>query len=247
MKLKTFLLLIIFAFVTSTGYSQTLKKNIPDKLVVLSFDDACASQYSFVAPLLKQYGFGATFFVCEFPPNFSDSSKYMNWRQIKELDNMGFEVANHTYNHQLLSKLKPDQIVDQIGYIEKKFDSLNICNAYNFAYPACYLNDTVIKILKDRGYKSARITGDKAYDPVKDPPMLIPSWCMIDTNKVQIINALKEAKDGKIVVFTIHGVPDIEHPWVNTSPDLFKEYMKYLSDNHFKVVSFRSMSEYIRY
>jgi peptidoglycan/xylan/chitin deacetylase (PgdA/CDA1 family) len=57
------LLFILSAFLT--GNSQILKKQIPDKLIVFTFDDATESQYSVVAPLLKQYGFGATFFVCE--------------------------------------------------------------------------------------------------------------------------------------------------------------------------------------
>lgn len=52
---------------------------IPDKLVVLTFDDGVVSHAAHVAPLLKQYGFGATFFVCEFPPDFHDKSKYMTW------------------------------------------------------------------------------------------------------------------------------------------------------------------------
>ncbi|MEP7365288.1 MAG: polysaccharide deacetylase family protein [Acidobacteriota bacterium] len=43
---------------------------VPDKLVVLTFDDGVVSHATFVAPLLKQYGFGGTFFVCEFPPDF---------------------------------------------------------------------------------------------------------------------------------------------------------------------------------
>jgi peptidoglycan-N-acetylglucosamine deacetylase len=247
MKQTTFLILIIFTSIAAPGYSQTLKKNIPDKLVVLTFDDACASHYSFVAPLLKQYGFGATFFVCEFPPNFADSSKYMNWRQIKELDKMGFDIANHTHNHPLLTKINDEQIIKQISYIENKFDSMNIPRSNNFAYPACYYNESALKILKDRGYKLARIAGDKAYDPLKDFPMLIPSWCMIESNKSQIMDALKEAKDGKIVVLTIHGVPDIEHPWVNTPPALFKEYLKYLSDNHYKVISLKGLKDYISY
>ena len=59
------------------------------------------------------------------------------------------------------------------------------------------------------------------------------------------MTAFNEAKNGKIVVLTIHGVPDIEHPWVNTPPELFKEYLQYLSDNHFKVVSLRELNKYI--
>jgi peptidoglycan/xylan/chitin deacetylase (PgdA/CDA1 family) len=38
---------------------------VPDKLVVLTFDDSVASHYTVVRPLLKRYGFGATFFITE--------------------------------------------------------------------------------------------------------------------------------------------------------------------------------------
>ena len=44
---------------------NVLKKKIPDKLVVLTFDDGCKSQGTFVGPLLKRYGFGATFYITE--------------------------------------------------------------------------------------------------------------------------------------------------------------------------------------
>ena len=54
-----------------------------------------------------------------------------------------------------------------------------------------------------------------------------------------------EAKNGKITVLTLHGVPDVEHPWVNTPPNLFKEYLQYLSDHNFKVVSLRDLLAYI--
>jgi len=35
---------------------------IPEKLVVLTFDDSSKSHFTVVRPILKQYGFGATFF-----------------------------------------------------------------------------------------------------------------------------------------------------------------------------------------
>ncbi|SFA99540.1 Polysaccharide deacetylase [Algoriphagus aquimarinus] len=66
-------LLFIFSSVTNSQ-AQILKKPIPDKLVVLTFDDAPASHYSIVAPMLKEFGFGGTFFVCEFQPNYADST-----------------------------------------------------------------------------------------------------------------------------------------------------------------------------
>lgn len=59
------------------------------------------------------------------------------------------------------------------------------------------------------------------------------------------MNAFTMAKDGKIVVLTIHGVPDIEHPWVNTPPELFREYLEFLRTNSYKVISLRDLAEYV--
>jgi peptidoglycan/xylan/chitin deacetylase (PgdA/CDA1 family) len=241
-KLFVLLLFISFSF---SGYSQFLKKKIPDKVIVFTFDDATASQYSVVAPLLKKYGFGATFFVCEFPPNFKDSLKYMNWRQIKELDKMGFEIANHTRTHSGASILSKEQFIDELNYIEHKCDSLKIAKSVSFAYPGYDLNGSAINILQGKGYMFARAGGARTYDPMIDHPLLVPSWAMTADNKQQIMGAFNEACNGKIVVITIHGVPDIEHPWVNTPPELFKEYLQYLSDNHFRVIALKDLNKYI--
>ncbi len=243
MKKHITVLLMVTTYLA--GIAQVTEKAIPDKLVVLTFDDATASQYSVVAPLLKQYGFGATFFICEFPPNFSDSSKYMNWRQIKELDKMGFEVANHTRTHPPAGKLSEESFLQELSFIEAKCDSLNIDKPVTFAYPGYSLSMPVIEILKEKGYKFARAGGSRPYNPKTDHPLLIPSWAMNSENKKEIMKAFKEARNGKIVVLTIHGVPDIEHPWVNTPPELFGEYLRYLSDNHFKVISLRDLACYI--
>jgi len=243
--MKNIVLIIVLLISSMSVTSQILKKQIPDKLVVLTFDDATASQYSVVAPLLKQYGFGATFFVCEFQPNFKDTTKYMNWRQINELDKWGFEVANHTQHHGSISKLSRLELIRELNYIEHQCDSLDIAKPVTFAYPGYDLNLAAMDVLKEKGYGFARAGGSRAYDPLKDYPLIIPSWAMSDTNKPQIMKAFDEARDGKIVVITIHGVPDREHPWVNTSPALFREYLQYLSDHHFKVISLRELEEYI--
>lgn len=234
--------LLIFACSSFTGI---IKKRIPERLVVLSFDDATASQYLVVAPLLKDYGFGATFFVCEFPPNFNDTTKYMNWRQIQALDRMGFEIANHTRNHPAIAKLSEKEITEQLDYIERKCDSMKIARPVTFAYPGYSLSLPVINVLQGKGYQFSRAGGSRAYDPTTDHPLLVPSWAMNDKNKPQIMEAFNEAHDGKIVVLTIHGVPDAEHPWVNTSPELFKEYLQYLSENHFKVIALRDLGKYV--
>ena len=120
--LKRIFLSILFLLFTSPVFMQVLRKSIPDKLVVLTFDDGVKTHSTFVAPLLKQYRFGATFFVCEFPPNFSDTSKYMSWKEIKQLDKMGFEVGSHTRTHKHVNKMTMDQFIIELKYIENKCD-----------------------------------------------------------------------------------------------------------------------------
>lgn len=239
------IVLLLTLSVCSSGNCQILKKQIPNNLVVLTFDDATASQYTVVAPLLKQFGFSATFFVCEFPSKSSDKSAYMNWQQIKELDKMGFEVANHTRTHAAVSKLSKAQFIEELNYIEGKCNSLGIGKPSNFAYPGYDFSLPVMEVLRKQEYKFARAGGSRAYDPLSDYPLLVPSWATNGNNKEQIMAAFNDAKNGKVVILTIHGVPDIEHPWVNTPPELFKEYLQYLSEHHFKVISLRDLNKYI--
>ncbi|MEQ9582267.1 MAG: polysaccharide deacetylase family protein, partial [Arenibacter sp.] len=164
---------------------------------------------------------------------------------IKALDKMGFEVANHTHTHANVSILTQSQFNAELEYIEDKCDSLGIAQPRNFAYPGYGLNANVLRFLEKKEYRFARAGGSRAYDPLTDHPFLIPSWAINADNKSEIISALDEAKNGKIVVLTLHGVPDVEHPWVNTPPMLFKEYLQYLADKNFQVVSLRELQAYV--
>jgi len=64
MKMK-FARVVILCFLALLFASCSSKEAIPDKVVVLTFDDSPKSHITVVAPILKKYGFGATFFVTE--------------------------------------------------------------------------------------------------------------------------------------------------------------------------------------
>ena len=226
--------------------AQVLRTPVPNKLVVLSFDDAVVSHFRVVAPLLKKYGFGATFFVCEFKdPPFSDTSKYMSWEQIAQLNKMGFEIGNHTQNHTHVNKLDSTRFAAELQYIEDKCKAYNIPKPVSFAYPGYDTSPRAIGVLKAKGYKFARAGWDRVYNPTIDHPYLIPGITSLASNSATIYEDLKQARDGNIVILTIHGVPDTAHPWVNTPPEIFEAYLKYLHDNHYHVIAMRDLEKYI--
>lgn len=237
--------ILVFLGVAVRLPAQILRQPIPDRLVVLTFDDGAVTHADYVAPLLKKYGFGATFFVCEFPPDFEDKTKYMSWAQIRQLSEMGFEVANHTGRHTHVDEVDDADFTRELETIEDRCAANGIPRPVTFAYPAYAVRPGVDTTLRNKGYQFARIGGSRPYDPLKDHPYLIPSYSTTGDNKDQILGALKEARDGKIVVLTIHGVPDLAHDWVTTPPALFETYMEYLKDQNFTVIGLNDLQRYI--
>jgi peptidoglycan/xylan/chitin deacetylase (PgdA/CDA1 family) len=230
---------------------------IPDKLVVLTFDDASRSHVTAAAPLLKKHGFGATFFVTEGFDFRTNKRDYMSWDEIAQLHRDGFEVGNHTRDHKAPSARDPKGTIEQIEALSTQCLAHGIPRPVSFAYPGNVLDRDVLPILHGLGITFARRGGspeyayDKgrgvAYEPGLDHPLLIPSagdarpaWTLDDFKR-----AVSQAKGGKIAVLQFHGVPDTAHSWVNTRAPLFESYVKYLADNGYRVIALRDLARYV--
>ena len=231
------------------GSAKGKVKPIPEKLVVLTFDDACASHASFVAPLLKKYGFGATFYVGEITKNFSNKKWYMSWEQISDLNKMGFEVGNHTLTHARLGSKTVAEGIKEFKAIEDRCAKYKIPHPTTFCWPVYSVNKGLYPYMADNGYLFARGGGERAYDPAKDDRYNVPSFTVpknLFRNKNRFAGIVKKAIPGQVVVLTFHGVPDMEHHrWVNTTPAEFEKAMKYLKDNEYKVIAMRDLAAYV--
>ena len=234
---------------------------IPDKLVVLTFDDGCKSDVEYVTPLLRRYGFGATFFITEgykYRKSWKDEH-YLMWEDAKKIHDAGFEVGNHTRSHPNLAKLSKKDILAELEHIEGRCREYGIAAPRTFCYPGYHNSPLVLQVLEEKDYLFARRgcapefpysdRGDRgpAYDPAEDHPLLIPTtgasgpdWTFED-----FVWAVGQARDGKIAVLTFHGVPDLDHPWVHTDPEVFKSFMDYLRDNDYTVIAMRDLAKYI--
>ncbi len=232
-------------------YADTMKKleQKPAKeagtpRVVLTFDDAEISHYANVAGLLKEYGYNATFFVCDFPTkNLGEEKEYMNWNQIRELHKKGFEIGNHTGHHKNVTKLSPEEIDKEIAFVEEKCAEFKIPKPISFAYPGNRC-DTISKaVLKKRGYKYARTGGSKLYNASTDSSLAIPSYTVISSDKYfeRVTKALRNLKQGEVIVLTFHGVPDLIHPDYSTTVENLKEILQLIKEKKYKVVAMRNL------
>ncbi|MFO0845640.1 MAG: polysaccharide deacetylase family protein [Gemmataceae bacterium] len=230
---------------------------IPDRLVVLTFDDASKSHFTVARPALKKYGFGATFLVTEgfdMPTNKRD---YMTWEEVAQLHKDGFEIGNHTRDHLSVTAKNLGELAAQVRGLNASCKRHGIPEPASFAYPGNAIHRGALPILKGLGIRFARRGGapefgykegrGSTYEPGLDHPLLIPSagdarpgWTLADLKR-----AVAQARHGRIAVLQFHGVPDTAHDWVNTPRERFEEYMKYLADERCIVIALRDLARYV--
>lgn len=155
-------------FYTMTPYEMEkfLKKeiNLPDKSVLITFDDGYLSNYLYAYPILKRYGFKATLFVVtsairETPQKFNpDQLNFISWEEINKSVDV-FDYASHTHAMHNQDKgmgflvTKPESEVRQDIKRSKELLGLDY-----FAYPYGQYNAKTIAILQEAGFKLAFTT-----------------------------------------------------------------------------------------
>lgn len=90
--------------ITASQYLEYRKKPVlfPEKPVVLTFDDGSKSHYTQVLPLLKKYGFKATFYLFTNATHGS-KTRWLTWDEISEISKAGMDIGSHTVSHPYLT------------------------------------------------------------------------------------------------------------------------------------------------
>lgn len=143
-----------------------VKKKLPEKTVLITFDDGYESNYVYAFPILKKYNFKAAIFLIgsciadkeePFEPNRLSKLSY---RQIKEMFDSGLvEFGSHTFNAHEYMGGKPALLSMDKTQIEEDFASQARVFAKNgipapsaIAYPYGRYNGEVRKAAKKFGY-----------------------------------------------------------------------------------------------
>jgi peptidoglycan/xylan/chitin deacetylase (PgdA/CDA1 family) len=156
--------------------------DLPEKSVLLTFDDCYQSIARYVYPFLKKYHFNATAFVVTGWLNIS-SETFKPDRSVclteEELEPMAdiFEYANHTDLFHTRTGMTTSIMMEVSD--QELSEDLDRCNANPlimaktvFAYPFGLYADRNVELLRSKGFKLA-FTSDNGRNESNTDPMLL--------------------------------------------------------------------------
>ncbi len=130
--------------------------SLPEKPVILSFDDGWRNEYEHAFPLLKKYGMKGTFFIFT-NPIVHHKAHWVTWNEVREMDKAGMEIGGHTRTHPLLTKITSDAGLDkEIGESKGIIESEIGHPVTAFAYPFGAKNVQIEHAVERAGYQIAR-------------------------------------------------------------------------------------------
>ena len=168
-----------FTTLSVSGLASALADDaarLPERPVLITFDDGFADFHREALPLLDQYGFTATVFVttgwiADAGPHAAGRSpgRMLSWSQIREAAAAGVEIGAHSHQHPELDQIRSDRLRDELSTSKVLLeDGLGIA-VPGLAYPFGYSNARVRRMAREAGYAHACAVGNAGLSPGWDP------------------------------------------------------------------------------
>lgn len=164
--------------VAQLAEARTGGRCLPERPVVITFDDGFADFYTGALPALKKHGFVATLFLTT--DHIGKTSRWLtaegegdrpmlSWEQVSELGRYGVECGAHTRTHPQLDTLSRtrarDEIVGSKGALERNLGKPVV----SFAYPHGYHSATTKTLVKQAGFSAACAVKHAMSNQTDDP------------------------------------------------------------------------------
>ncbi|WP_052273403.1 polysaccharide deacetylase family protein [Flavihumibacter solisilvae] len=125
---------------------------LPEKSVMITFDDGCDEQFDITRDILKPLDFKAAFFIMTVSVN---RPNFMRAEQLKQLSDEGHSIGLHTWDHHNVKQYQGDDWVKQIEKPKAQLEKITGRPVQFFAYPFGLWNQAAIPELKSRGMVAA--------------------------------------------------------------------------------------------
>jgi peptidoglycan/xylan/chitin deacetylase (PgdA/CDA1 family) len=151
---------------------------LPERPVVLTFDDGFADFYTNALPVLQQCGFTATLYIAT---GFIGSTSrwlaregeatrpMLTWDQVNEIGACGIECGGHSHWHHQLDTLPLAEARDEIVRCKALLEDHLGQKVSSFAYPHGYHSAAIKRLVREAGYTSACAVGYAMSSTTTDP------------------------------------------------------------------------------
>jgi peptidoglycan/xylan/chitin deacetylase (PgdA/CDA1 family) len=152
-----------------------------EKSVAITFDDGCETDLIAAAPILKESGLNATFYVTA---GFVGKPGHLSAEQLRQLNSLGFEVGCHSMTHAYLDDLEEPDLRREIWDAKKKLEDLTGNSVEHFSSPGGRYNGKAVAVVKEAGYRSLATSHARANSPTTNP---------FELGRVAILRGLHDA------------------------------------------------------
>lgn len=127
------------------------KKALPEKVVLIDFDDGYVGNYENAFEVIKKYNIPINIYVVD---DLVGTPGYFNWEQAKEMSDSGLVSINtHGKTHIFYNKETPETLKEHIEYAHSKIEEkLQKQVTKVFTYPYGAYTDEHLEILKNAGF-----------------------------------------------------------------------------------------------
>lgn len=137
-------------------------KSLPEKAIVLTFDDGCDNFREYAWPILKKYNYPVTMFLvagligqaARWMDDVPVKARLMGTAAIRELHKEGVSFGSHTIHHVRLSQCVADTAREEIFGSKALLEDLLGDAVDDFCYPYGDYNKRVIDLVSEAGYKT---------------------------------------------------------------------------------------------
>lgn len=126
---------------------------LPEKPVILTFDDGWRSQIDGALPVLTERGMVGTFYLY---PNVLGHDHYMDWEDAQSLVESGMEIGSHSKSHQYMTRQDPSTLADEIAGSKRILEERLGAPVQTFAYPFGLSDEHIRTLVKEAGYTTGR-------------------------------------------------------------------------------------------
>ena len=134
-----------------------LRRQLPRRAVVLTFDDGYRSFLSYAYPVLKELGFSATLFV--YTDYVGAGRNSLGWDDLARLAAEGFEVEGHTKTHADLRRQPGESEADHTRRLRTELEGAQRLFQQRLGHPAKFLaypygaaDDSVLAYTRESGF-----------------------------------------------------------------------------------------------